>query len=131
MSEADVQKKRNCLVVEDNFHAADIMHIFFEKNGIGCDVAENGEVGLRMYMENPQGYDVIFCDLQMPVMDGYAMTKQIRSSGTLTAATIPIVAMSGMITEDVVSTSGFSFLLKKPFELRCLLTILDEQLQKD
>lgn len=115
-----------CLVVEDNFHAAEIMHIFFSNHGIECEIAENGEIGLQMYTQNPERYDVIFCDLQMPVMDGYEMAKRIRGSGQPTAASIPIVAMSGTITGDVVSMGGFSALLKKPFELRCLLTTIDE-----
>lgn len=119
-----------CLVIEDNFYAADIMGIFFQKNGIHCDIAENGEVGLQKFMQNPEMYQVIFCDLQMPVMDGHEVAKHIRKSGLSTAKTIPIVAMSGTITGDVVGSESFSYFLKKPFELRLLLDTIDEMLNK-
>lgn len=120
------KKEIRCLVAEDNFYATDIMSIFFGKNGIECEIAENGQIGLEMYMQNPEKYHVIFCDLQMPVMDGYEMMTRIRKSGLSTALTVPIVAMSGTITGEMISKERFSYLLKKPFELSRLLTIIDD-----
>ncbi len=117
-----------CLIIEDNLPAAEIMTIFFQRNGILCETAENGQIGLQMYWQDPSRYDVVFMDLQMPVMDGYEVAKQIRSSQTPTALTIPLVAMSGTNTGDVVGRGGFNYFLKKPFELRCLLNVLDELL---
>ncbi len=130
MDELLAKKGLMCLVAEDNYYASDIMSIFFQRNGIGCEIAENGEIGLQMYLQNPEKYHVIFCDLQMPVMDGYEMTERIRKSGLSTAMTVPIVAMSGTITGEVVSEESFSYLLKKPFELSRLLAAIDE-LTKD
>ncbi len=126
MGEWNHPKKFKCLVVEDNCYAADIMAIFFMKNGIDCEIAENGQIGLQMFLQNPEIYDVIFCDLQMPVMDGNEMMRLIRNSELPTGMTIPIVAMSGTITEDVVSKESFNYLLKKPFELRSLLSAIDD-----
>ncbi len=117
-----------CLIVEDNISAAEIMTIFFKRNGIKSDFAENGEIGLKMYLDAPELYDVIFLDLQMPVMDGYEMAKQIRESNVSTASSIPIVAMSGTNTGDIAGRCGFSFFLRKPFELKSLLGVLDEVL---
>lgn len=117
-----------CLVVEDNFFAADVMSIYFQRNNIDCDIAENGEMGLNMYLENPLSYSVIFCDLQMPVMDGYEMIKLIRASGLPTALTIPIVAMSGTITGTSVGENSFSFFLKKPYDLNYLPLLIDNLL---
>ncbi len=119
-----------CLVIEDNFFAADIMTIFFRKNGIECDTAENGQIGLGKYLQAPEMYDVIFCDLQMPVMDGCEVVRCIRQSGMPSAETIPIVAMSGSITGDVVSKEGFDYFLKKPFELQILLRTITEVTKK-
>lgn len=118
-----------CLIVEDNFFVADIMSIYLQRNHIDCDIAENGEVGLNMYLLNPLQYNLIFCDLQMPVMDGYEMTKRIRSCGLSTALTIPIVAMSGTIAGDDMRENSFNFFLKKPFELGFLSGVIDEVLK--
>lgn len=117
-----------CLIVEDNYFAADIMSIFLQRNGIGCEIAKNGEIGLHMYLEDTLRYHVIFCDLQMPVMSGYEMMQRIRSSGLSTSLTIPIVAMSGTIIGDAVDKGGFNYFLKKPFELKSLTEVIDKAL---
>lgn len=120
------RKNWRCLVVEDNYYAADVMSIYLQRIGIECVIAENGEIGLELYLGNPCHYHLIFCDLQMPVMDGYEMMNKIRGSGLSTALTIPIVAMSGTISGDSVGQSRFSYFLKKPFELKSLPGIIDE-----
>jgi len=93
-------------------------------------MAENGQVGLQMYFNKPTEYDVIFLDLQMPVMDGYEMAKRIRESKVLKSDTIPLVAMSGTYTSDIAGKGGFNYFLKKPFEMRYLTEIINEVKQK-
>jgi len=115
-----------CLIVEDNIHAAEIMAIFFERNGIASETAENGKKGLQMYFDRPLEYDIIFIDLQMPVMDGYEMARRIRGSGVLNSCAVPLVAMSGTYTGDTAAKGNFDFFLKKPFEMRCLTGIINE-----
>ena len=126
MNNDNRQNEFKCLIVEDNIHAAEIMTIFFERNEIVSDTAENGQAGFQMYFDKPSEYDMIFIDLQMPVMDGYEMAKQIRESGVAKSNTIPIVAMSGTNTGNVTGNGGFDYFLKKPFELRCLAEIIEE-----
>jgi CheY-like chemotaxis protein len=115
-----------CLIVDDNLQAAEIITIFFERNGIISETAENGFEGLKMYLNNPSAYDVIFLDLQMPVMNGFEMAEQIRKCGAVNAGTIPIVAMSGTYTGDITGKGEFNYFLKKPFEMRRLLDIINE-----
>jgi len=123
------QNGLRCLIVEDNIPAAEIMAIFFERNGIISETAENGQIGLQMYLGKPLGYDVIFLDLQMPVMDGYEMAKQVRESGTPTAGTIPIVAMSGTYTVGDAGNRLFNYFLRKPFKVHCLTEVINEVMQ--
>jgi CheY-like chemotaxis protein len=62
---------------------------------------------------------MIFMDVQMPVMDGYAATRAIRASGTPGAASIPIVAMTANVfREDVeqAQAAGMTTHVGKPFE---------------
>jgi len=124
----DVDRERSfrCLIVEDNINAAEIMTIFFERNGIVSETAGNGQLGLQMYFDKPSEYDVIFLDLQMPLMNGFEMAKRIRESGVSKSRTIPIVAMSGTYAENMIEGGGFSYFLKKPFTMRCLAEIIEE-----
>ena len=123
---SDNYKNRfRCLIVEDNIQTVEILVIALEKNGIATVTAKNGREGLQLYLENSLKYNMILVDLQMPVMNGYEMTKQIRESGISHSRTIPIVAMSGACTVDVAKC-GFDYFLKKPFTMCRLTEIIQE-----
>ena len=113
-----------CLIVEGNIRAAEILVMFLERNGIASVTAENGRAGLQMYFDNPLKYDMILIDLQMSATDGYEMTKRIRESGVSHSSAIPIVAMSSIYIGDVSEKGGFDCFRRKPFELegglRCI-----------
>ncbi|MCU0289776.1 MAG: response regulator, partial [Acidobacteria bacterium] len=64
------------LVAEDDTINQRLIKIFFKRMGRNCDIAENGKVALEMLRQKK--YDVLFLDIQMPVMDGLATIKRIR-----------------------------------------------------
>ena len=66
------------LVVEDDPINAKVLVTILKKMGYSADVSENGEVCLKALDSTP--YDIIFMDLQMPVMDGYKATASILNS---------------------------------------------------
>jgi PAS domain S-box-containing protein len=70
------------LIVEDNSINAKVMETILNKLGYSSDVAVNGEECLKALEE--KAYDIIFMDLQMPVMDGYQATARILNSDTIT-----------------------------------------------
>jgi CheY-like chemotaxis protein len=87
--------------------------------GAKVDIAGNGREGLDMYLANPSEYLMIFMDVQMPVMDGYAATRAIRSSAAPGAASIPVIAMTAnVLREDVerAKNAGMTTHVGKPFE---------------
>ncbi len=118
-----------CLIIEDNIPAAELMKIFLEKHSIWAETAADGKMGLKKYLADPTRYHIIFLDIQMPGMDGYEVAKRIRESGSENAATIPIVAMSGSNTGDVSANGHFNLFLRKPFEFRSLHDLLNNLLQ--
>jgi len=123
--------KLHCMIIEDNLQAAEIITIFFERNKITSETAENGKIGLKMYFNNPLKYDAIFLDLEMPVMNGYETAKLIRESNIPASDTIPIVAMSGTYTDSgVLKTSLFNYFIKKPFRINSLIGIIKEITKK-
>ena len=84
------------------------------------ECAENGVQAVRMFSEAPEKYSMIFMDVQMPEMDGYEATRQIRSSGLPRAAEIPIIAMTANVFREDVERcleSGMNAHVGKPVDL--------------
>ncbi len=103
------------LLVEDNEINQLVAARFLEKWGITPDYALNGKLAIEMVQQ--QDYDVILMDLQMPEMDGYEATKNIRSLGGRNAH-IPIIALTASALIDVrdkVLELGMNDYVTKPF----------------
>jgi signal transduction histidine kinase/ActR/RegA family two-component response regulator len=115
---------KRLLLAEDVEINREILVTLLEDTGIQIDSAENGQVACDMFAANPEAYDMIFMDLQMPEMDGYEATKRIRSMETPRARTIPIVAMSANVfREDIEKclACGMDNHLGKPLEIHDVL----------
>ena len=78
------------LLVEDNEINQEVAIGLLEDAAIQVDLAENGEIAVRMSQQND--YDVVLMDMQMPVMDGIEATREIRSDPRL--RNLPIIAMT-------------------------------------
>ena len=84
-----------------------------------------------MYSENPELYEMIFMDVQMPEMDGYEATRVIRESGYNTAKTIPIVAMTANVFKEDVEKcieAGMNSHVGKPINIAEVLEMLEAYL---
>jgi len=64
------------LLVEDNANNRMLMRAFLKKTPFTLDEAENGEIAVEKFKSDE--YNLIFMDIEMPVMDGYTTTKEIR-----------------------------------------------------
>jgi len=119
------------LLVEDIEINREIVLALLEPTLVEIDSAENGAEALKMYKEAPENYNIIFMDIQMPIMDGYEATRQIRSQDTENAKTIPIIAMTANVfMEDVNQCleSGMDDHLGKPLDFDAVLRILRKHL---
>lgn len=108
----------HALLVEDNLINVMVAKQILQKAKLVVDVANNGEEALEKVKEND--YDVILMDIQMPVMDGYTATKEIRKFNT----DIPILALSASVfmeVKDKISASGMNGFIFKPFKPEDLL----------
>jgi signal transduction histidine kinase/PAS domain-containing protein len=93
---------RCILLVEDVEINREIVQALLEPTQLQIDCAENGLQAVSMFRNNPQKYDMIFMDVQMPEMDGYEATRQIRTMAIPEAKSIKIIAMTANVfREDV------------------------------
>ena len=111
-------KDRHILLVEDNELNREIAQEILREYGFRVDTAENGEVAVeKVSTAAPGSYDLVLMDVQMPVMDGYTATRQIRALGDPALAKIPILAMTAnAFDEDRRNAleSGMTGFLSKP-----------------
>jgi signal transduction histidine kinase/CheY-like chemotaxis protein len=107
------------LLAEDVEINREIVMTLLEPTRLQIDCAENGEQAVRMFSENPDKYDLIFMDIQMPEMDGYEATRRIRAIDTLPAKNIPIIAMTANVfREDIEKclVAGMNSHVGKPID---------------
>jgi len=120
------------LLVEDIKVNMIIAREMLKKAGILVETAENGAEAAALVQENPPAYyDLIFMDLQMPVMNGYEASRTIRASGREDLLRIPIVAVTANAFQEDVSRAkdaGMNDLVMKPVDLNNLLAALDKWL---
>jgi len=112
------------LLAEDIEINREIVIALLEDYGIQIDCAETGREAADMFFAAPERYDIIFMDIQMPVMDGYEATLEIRASDLPAARKIPIVAMTAnAFSEDIAHCRavGMDDHVAKPIDLDTLL----------
>ena len=119
------------LLADDVEINREIVMALLEPTNITIDCAENGAIAVRMFSENPNNYDMIFMDVQMPEMDGYQATRTIRAMDTERAKTIPIIAMTANVFKEDVEKcldAGMNDHLGKPLDINAVARKLKEYL---
>ncbi|MGH8287003.1 MAG: response regulator, partial [Steroidobacteraceae bacterium] len=118
-------RRWSVLLVEDNPTNQRVAQLYLEK--LGCDVtlASNGEEAVRAAART--SFDVVFMDVQMPVMDGLEATRQIRihEAG---GSRVPIVALTASAMReqlDACLAAGMNDFITKPVELPRLKSVLE------
>ncbi len=109
------------LAAEDNEINAEILQELLEMEGMECQVVPNGKAAVERFAASAPGeFDLIFMDVQMPVMNGYEATKAIRAGSHPLSKAIPIIAMTANAFEEDVQTAlaaGMNAHTAKPIDL--------------
>lgn len=126
LSQVSINRKTRILVAEDNeinrMLISDMLRMF-DINHV--DLTENGEEALRLFKNNE--YGMIITDIQMPVMDGVALTMAIRKIDEK----IPIIAMTANILDEQLTVyykAGINDYVAKPVVVSQLKEVLDKYL---
>ncbi|MCI8363344.1 MAG: response regulator [Eubacterium sp.] len=128
----DRYENKRVLIVEDNAINMDTACQILEGMGIEIDKAVNGEEAVRKFQNSWEDYyDLVFMDIQMPIMDGNEATKRIRAMERRDAKVIPIVAMTAYIfTEDIRASiqAGMDMHIAKPLNTQKLSDVMKKYL---
>jgi len=119
-------KGKEILIVEDNVINQKVLLSILGKSGMQLHVANNGEEALNMMQKGNLNIDFIFMDINMPVMDGYVATENLRKDARFDA--IPIVALTALVSAheiDKMYDMGMNGYLPKPLHIEKLYTALD------
>jgi len=110
------------LVAEDNLMNQKLATFVFEKMGYQIDLANNGQEAIEM--AEKKNYDLIFMDLQMPLVDGIAATKKILSRNPHPV----VIALTANVMEETKNAcfeAGMTHFLHKPFKLEAIQEVLE------
>ena len=120
------------LLAEDVEMNQEIAVAILENAGFTVDVADNGQIAADMVKQSEPGYyQAVLMDVQMPVMNGYEATQEIRNLKDSRLASIPIIAMTAnAFTEDreAALKSGMNGHIAKPIDVQLLFETLDSVL---
>jgi len=121
-----MKKTLNILIAEDEPEIANFMCEMMESKGHKTSWAENGKRALNIYLNN-SNYDLIFTDVQMPVMDGPTFVSEIRSYElTNKLNKVPVVFMTGnKKAGDELKKAG-EYVMFKPIYFDNVMSMLEK-----
>ena len=133
---AEIQRRyegKKVLLVEDNELNREIATAIMEEIGLDVDCVEDGTDAVNI-MSSAEGgkYDLIFMDIQMPKMDGYTATREIRTLNDPKCANIPIIAMTANAFEEdrkKAIKAGMNAHIAKPISVDIILENLERMRQ--
>jgi signal transduction histidine kinase/CheY-like chemotaxis protein len=116
----------NCLVIDDDMLQLKFTEEALKRNYVNVTALSDPNDAITL-LETSTSFDVILTDIQMPLLDGYALLEHIRSLEIASAERIPVIALSASLAEkqEHYLKAGFSGFLSKPFTVEELITLLN------
>jgi len=121
---------KRLLLVEDNELNMEIAQELLLEAGFLVETAANGQIALDRIRSSAAGYyDAVLMDIQMPVMDGYQASREIRSLENKDLAEIPIIALTANAFDEdkkKALASGMNAHIAKPLDVAVLYETLEQ-----
>jgi len=122
------------LVAEDVPINQDLIKTILARNGHSVTIAGNGVEAVQAWQRDFGNFDLIFMDVQMPVLDGFSATRAIRELETSLGGHVPIIAMTAYaMREDIEKCleAGMDEHISKPFQQKEIYSVLRRQARKN
>nr|WP_321466285.1 response regulator [uncultured Desulfobulbus sp.] len=127
----EIKQSVRILLVEDNPVNQKLAALILNKAGYLVEVANNGRRAVDAFAQQPESFDLILMDIQMPEMDGLEATKELRSRG-FTA--IPIIAMTANAMKgdrEICLEAGMNDYITKPVKREIIFEIIEKWLHRE
>jgi CheY-like chemotaxis protein len=124
---------KKLLVVEDIEINREIIIALLADTGLSIDCAENGQEAFDMVSADPDKYDIVFMDVQMPVMNGHEATRRIRALPDRPRGRLPIIAMTANVIKSEIDEClavGMDSHVGKPIDIDIVIGKLREFLER-
>ena len=132
MTRWEHSEKARVLLVEDMEVNRTLAATILEEAGFLVEMAMDGRDAIDLIREKPANYyDIILMDIQMPIMDGYATARAIRTMPREDARKIPIIALSANVRDEdrrMTLQSGMNGHLSKPLDISVLIATINKQI---
>ena len=119
----------NIIIADDIFSNRLLLQNVLEQLGHKCKVVENGKKLVdELLLEK---YDIVFTDIEMPVMNGLEVARHIRNNSEKTISEIPIIALTAHNLKefsDKLNDTGFDDIMSKPYSTEKFSEIIDKYL---
>jgi len=120
-----MNKQKNIVIIEDDKVLRELTEMALSLEGYQIHCFENGELGIDYLKENLSQVDLILLDLFMPVLDGVHVLNWLRKDQQSNVFVVVMTAMSDTFTEQNILKSGANKLIKKPLDMKTLLTSIN------
>ncbi|QWV95042.1 response regulator [Geomonas oryzisoli] len=115
------------LIAEDDPTIRQMMVTLLRRLDHDCEGVDNGRKAVEMWEQD--GFDFIFMDVQMPIMDGLSATRTIREREAARGGHVPIIALTAHAMEEDKQqclAAGMDDYLSKPIDLDLLFSLLEK-----
>ncbi len=122
----DIKHSISILLAEDNLINQKLAKKLFTQAGYIVDAVNNGEEAVNMFLSNQNKYDIIFMDIQMPVLNGHEATKMLREKGF---KDIPIIAVTANVVKgsrEQCLEAGMDDYIPKPIRREIVFQMINK-----
>lgn len=122
MPDTPTERPTRILMAEDNAINQRVGKLILQRAGFSIDLVSDGNEALEAHRAQP--YDVILMDCQMPKMDGFEASRQIRLLGSKQPAIIAVTANALVGERERCLAAGMDDYLSKPFQAEQLVAVV-------